>query len=112
MCGRYYVDDETSREIEKIVRKLDQRLKIEHGQDIHPSESAVILTKECKEVAARQMQWGFPGFQGKGLLINARAEAILDKTGMQSHSGVASKMFEALSNNNINIKRPLFTSPR
>lgn len=76
MCGRYYVDDETSREIEKIVRKLDQRLKIEHGQDIHPSESAVILTKECKEVAARQMQWGFPGFQGKGLLINARAEAI------------------------------------
>ena len=28
MCGRYYVDDETSREIEKIVRKLDQRLKI------------------------------------------------------------------------------------
>lgn len=72
MCGRYYVDDETSREIEKIVRKLDQRLKIEHGQDIHPSESAVILTKECKEVAARQMQWGFPGFQGKGLLINAR----------------------------------------
>ena len=48
--------------IEKIVKKLDQRLKIEHGQDIHPSESAVILTKECKEVAARQMQWGFPGF--------------------------------------------------
>lgn len=47
MCGRYYVDDETSREIEKIVKKLDQRLKIEHGQDIHPSESAVILTKEC-----------------------------------------------------------------
>lgn len=79
MCGRYYVDDETSREIEKIVRKLDQRLKIEHGQDIHPSESAVVLTKECREVVARQMQWGFPGFQGKGLLINARAEAILDK---------------------------------
>lgn len=36
MCGRYYVDDETSQEIEKIVKKLDQRLKIEHGQDIHP----------------------------------------------------------------------------
>ena len=73
MCGRYYVDDETSREIEKIVRKLDQRLKDRAMvQDIHPSESAVVLTKECREVAARQMQWGFPGFQGKGLLINAR----------------------------------------
>lgn len=79
MCGRYYVDDEISREIEKIVKKLDQRLKIEHGQDIYPSESAVVLTKECREVAARQMQWGFPRFQGKGLLINARVEAILDK---------------------------------
>ena len=55
MCGRYYVDDETSQEIEKIVKKLDQRLKIEHGQDIHPSESAVVLTKECREVAARQI---------------------------------------------------------
>lgn len=30
-------------------------------------------------MAARQMQWGFPRFQGKGLLINARVEAILDK---------------------------------
>ena len=28
---------------------------IEHGQDIHPSESAIVLTKECREVAARQM---------------------------------------------------------
>ena len=35
MCGRYYVDDETSREIEKIVRKLDQRLKIEHISYFH-----------------------------------------------------------------------------
>ena len=26
MCGRYYVDDETSQEIEKIVQKLDQSM--------------------------------------------------------------------------------------
>ena len=68
MCGRYYVDDETSREIEKIVRKLDQRLKIEHGQDIHPSESAVILTKECKEVAARLPIWAFRGSRERDCL--------------------------------------------
>lgn len=36
MCGRYYVDDETSQEIEKIVKKLDQRLKIEAWAG-HPS---------------------------------------------------------------------------
>ena len=34
MCGRYYVDDETSREIEKIVKKLDQRLKIEDRKSV------------------------------------------------------------------------------
>ena len=92
MCGRYYVDDETSREIEKIVKKLDQRLKIEHGQDIHPSESAVVLTKECREVAARQLQWGFQRFQGKGLLINARVEAILEDLSGQC---AASKMCDS-----------------
>ena len=27
MCGRYYVDDETSQEIEKIVKKLELRMK-------------------------------------------------------------------------------------
>ena len=30
MCGRYYVDDETAKEIKKIVRKIDGRL---HGTD-------------------------------------------------------------------------------
>ena len=32
------------------------------------------------------------------------AKVSIVGAGMQSHSGVASKMFEALSNNNINIK--------
>ena len=25
MCGRYYVDDDTAREIEKVVRQADER---------------------------------------------------------------------------------------
>ena len=88
MCGRYYVDDETSREIEKIVRKLDQRLKIEHGQDIHPSESAVILTKECKEVAA------LSGVPGKGTAYQCKGRG---DTGQEDLSGqcAASKMCDS-----------------
>ena len=27
MCGVFYVDDDTAREIEKIVRKVDEQLK-------------------------------------------------------------------------------------
>ena len=32
MCGRYYVDDETAKEIEKIVRSVDEKLKKEAAQ--------------------------------------------------------------------------------
>lgn len=41
MCGRYYVDDETAREIEKIVRELDKKLQIERAGDIRPSDAAL-----------------------------------------------------------------------
>lgn len=68
MCGRYYVDDETSREIEKIVRKLDQRLKIEHGQDIHPSESAVILTRSVRKWLRGRCSGAFRGSRERDCL--------------------------------------------
>ena len=37
MCGRYYIDDETAREIERLVRHLDQKFKAEGRRDIYPS---------------------------------------------------------------------------
>lgn len=101
MCGRYYVDDETSREIEKILRnlnqnqkleqelelkleqkqeqKLKQKQKLKHITDIRPSDSAVVISRKNQMLVPERMNWGFPGFQGKGLLINARAEGVLDK---------------------------------
>ena len=33
MCGRYYVDDETAREIEKLIRQVDE--KIQKAENIH-----------------------------------------------------------------------------
>lgn len=79
MCGRYYVDDETAREIEKIVRNLDQRLKLEHIGDVRSSDSAVVISRKEQMLVPERMNWGFSGFQGKGLLINARTEGALDK---------------------------------
>ena len=29
MCGRYYVDDETAREIEKLVETVNDKLRLE-----------------------------------------------------------------------------------
>ena len=79
MCGRYYVDDETAREIEKVVRDLDRKLQMERAGDIRPSDAALVLNQREHHLKAEQMNWGFPGFQGKGLLINARAEGVLEK---------------------------------
>ena len=79
MCGRYYVDDETAREIEKLVRDLDRKLQIERSGDVFPSQNAMILKGEGNHLAAEQMKWGFPGFEKGKLLINARAETALER---------------------------------
>ncbi len=79
MCGRYYVDDDTAREIEKLIHQVDRRLHETGNGDIHPSENAVVLTGKKPSLSAETMKWGFPQRQGKGLLINARSETVLDK---------------------------------
>ena len=33
MCGRYYVDDETAKEIEKLIRIIDEKQRRESVQD-------------------------------------------------------------------------------
>ncbi|MCI5648694.1 MAG: SOS response-associated peptidase [Fusicatenibacter sp.] len=79
MCGRYYVDDETAREIEKVVREAEAKLQICHRGDICPSSHAAVLTGKKPQLTAEEMIWGFPNDQRKGLLINARAESVLEK---------------------------------
>lgn len=79
MCGRYYVDDETAREIEKLVRNLDRKLQTEHTGDVFPSQSAMVITEKTGHLTTERMQWGFPGFDKGKLLINARAESVLER---------------------------------
>lgn len=79
MCGRYYVDEDTANEIEHIVRSVDSGTIRNLSGDIHPSESATVLTGRKPSLTAEFMNWGFPGYQKKGLTINARAETALEK---------------------------------
>ncbi len=79
MCGRYYVSDDTAREIEKIVRNLDRKLAVCRSGDVSPSTMATVLVQPENSLAAADMKWGFPGYEGKSLLINARAESALEK---------------------------------
>ena len=65
MCGRYYVDDETARAMEALLRGLQG--KIRRGSmaavgrmaagDVHPSEAAPVLWGEGGAV---RCGWRFP----------------------------------------------------
>ena len=79
MCGRYYADDETIREIKKIVLEVDEKIKKSGGGDVYPSQEAVVLAAEGLKLNAQKMRWGFPQYNRKGLLINARAETVLSR---------------------------------
>lgn len=79
MCGRYFVDDVVFSEIEKIVPVIRADIQKQQAGDIYPSRKALVLTGKGQGLSAEEMFWGFPGYYQKGLLINARAETVLER---------------------------------
>ncbi len=81
MCGRYYVDDETSREIRKILEQIDAKYENNNKKsgEIYPTNSAPILAAYSQAIEPELAVWGFPNYYNKGVLINARAETALEK---------------------------------
>lgn len=66
MCGRYYIDDDTIREMEKLVRQIDKKLLEEKSRDVFPSQSAPVVTGREGELCGEELMWGFPGFEKAG----------------------------------------------
>lgn len=87
MCGRYYVDDKTAREIEKMIWQSDKQLRQESmaavrkitEKEIHPTQMAPVLAGRGRSVYCGWQRWGFPGFQGKQVIFNARCESAMEK---------------------------------
>ena len=80
MCGRFYVDDDTAKEIQKIVRQMDEKVTFtKRTGDFYPSENAAVMVAGNKGSFLTEKRWGFPGFKNSGLIINARAETVLEK---------------------------------
>lgn len=80
MCGRYYIDEITEKEIRKVLTAAERQLLMKmRAGDIHPSDQAVVLTGKRRCMTPEQMVWGFPQYQKKGILINARAENVFDR---------------------------------
>lgn len=84
MCGRYYVDDDTAKEIEKLIRQVDEKMRkaenihLQTG-DICPSEVAPVIAADHDALCCKWQRWGFPGFNSKQLIFNARSESALEK---------------------------------
>ena len=75
MCGRFYIDDETAKEIEKIARKIDR--KMAKMGDVHPSEPALVLRALKGEMVSEVLKWGYDG-SGKNI-FNARSETVQER---------------------------------
>lgn len=82
MCGRYtvFTEDEIieMREIIAQVNRMFGDGAVATGE-IFPTNTAPVLALEHGLVAPRPVPWGFPRWDGKGVLINARCESALDR---------------------------------
>ncbi len=78
MCGRFYVPEKEMDEFAKLVAEVEQHLLKKYGE-IYPGDTVPIITpgKQNKEVHA--VKWGFPQWNGNGLIINARSETAAGK---------------------------------
>jgi putative SOS response-associated peptidase YedK len=105
MCGRYYVDDDTAKEIRKLLEHLDARLSRSNGSkpdnvkrmqsqamerlsfeeesfkvgEIRPTNEVPMLYSNQDAIDVKVSKWGFLNPAGKGVIINARAETAFEK---------------------------------
>lgn len=81
MCGRYNFTVEQSDEILEILEKLNAKFQGREARrgEVFPTNLAPILIEEEREVSPVLSGWGFPKFDGKGVIINARSETAFEK---------------------------------
>lgn len=77
MCGRFYIDDETMREIERIAGKIDRK-NAKMG-DVHPSEPALVLRADQDSMVADVLRWGYASARNHTLIFNARTETVRER---------------------------------
>lgn len=82
MCGRYsLLTGEEEREIRDIVVVVSRKypdMKMKTGE-IFPTNTAPVLIGGASRLEPEPLAWGFPSFQSKGVIINARAETAEQK---------------------------------
>ena len=90
MCGRYYVDPEMTEQLEQVVGRIDDGIRAALARrDVCPTDAAPVIVRSQKGLELVMQKWGYPMEQRKNLLINARAESVLDRptfrNGIRNH---------------------------
>lgn len=82
MCARYTVfSEEEIIEIRSIIAEVSRKFgegAVNTGE-IRPTNTAPILTMDSNKLTPYPVSWGFPKWDGKGVVINARCESALQK---------------------------------
>ncbi len=81
MCGRYTGYTDENEEIKSIYTATAMAypgVKLSSGE-IFPTHTVPILCGAEKGVASVPASWGYPRFEGKGVIINARSETAAAK---------------------------------
>ena len=76
MCGRYCLFEDENEDIREILNRTEGEFKT---GEIFPTDKAPVLLWQQNAVNTVAVKWGFPGFKGKGVIINARAETVEEK---------------------------------
>lgn len=81
MCGRYFINDDTAKEIEELTGWEDEDDYFFQAKDIYPTNTAPILSAENGKLVCVKQKWGFPPFQGSRgqVIFNARCETVREK---------------------------------
>jgi len=81
MCGRYNFTVEQSEELREIIEQLNAKIhaKIINSGEIFPTNQVPLLIGENEWTSPVLSIWGFPKFDNKGVIINARSETAFEK---------------------------------
>lgn len=79
MCGRFFVDAK-NREIDRLIESLSPDADPFRSGEVFPTSNALVLNMQDNFPVPRIMKWGFPRFDGKGVIFNARSESAMQKS--------------------------------
>ena len=76
MCGRYLFRQEVDEEIERLLNELPPSQQQELSlHEVFPTQKTFVIDESQNY---QIMQWGYPKWDAKGVVINARSESIKD----------------------------------